>query len=407
MDPLSLTASILTVLGANYSVMQGLEQLASLRHAPNTILALNNEISDFKLVALEANAVLREHRDQTCETNTSQSIAASLGPVLDHAREKLLELECLLEYRLTSPGANGKARLNKSAWLHQQSKFKQIRKDIRSIKSNLFAAMGTLTFRTASRMELQVTEMRLLGNDLQSQHRQQRALTVESLNCLGSVASTLPRMVAAQGRIERVLDELLRAHVMSQRETTVSRSKNVFAQRNAMTSVNEAVGQLSLQLRLIRKADHSVCLVDCTCHCHERSTLRSPLYSQSLLGLLFVGYVGLPWLSPGCDNIKCQEKADPVISVRYLFPGWFMARAVEFVVRISKLNGLTQNLRMSRVVWFGSRIFALSGSGDAEEIKKLLIRREGSSFDVSYRHGETPLAVCSLRLACLEYYELM
>lgn len=86
MDPLSLIASILTVLGTGYSMMEGLEQFASLRQAPNTILALNNEISDFRLLALEANAV---HQDQICVINTSYFVAASLGPILEHVKEKL------------------------------------------------------------------------------------------------------------------------------------------------------------------------------------------------------------------------------------------------------------------------------------------------------------------------------
>ena len=393
MDPLSLTASIITLLGTGNAIVCGLEQLASLRQAPNTILALNNEISDFRLVALEANTILREHQDQTHKGSTNSLFAINLGPILDHAREKLLELEKLLEYRLTSPGANGEARLNRLAWFYQQNKFKQIQEDFRSIKVNVVAAIGILTFRTASRTELQVAEVRFLSRDLRSQNRQIHTLTAESLSSLGGVASTLPRMVAAQERTERRLDELLRSYVTSQGETSTSHPENASAQQNARPIGNRFMGQWSFQLLSVRKTDRSVCVADCACSCHQRSALRSPSYLHSLLGFLSVGYVGLPWLSPSCDNIKCQQMSDPIIGVRYFFPSWFIALALEFLIRISRPNGLTQNIRVSRVIWCGSKVFVLSINGDADGIKDLFIRREGSPFDIGNRFGDTPLAV--------------
>lgn len=44
MDPLSLSASILAVLGAAGRTSQALEQILGLRHAPAELLALMNEV---------------------------------------------------------------------------------------------------------------------------------------------------------------------------------------------------------------------------------------------------------------------------------------------------------------------------------------------------------------------------
>ena len=44
MDPISIGASILTVLGAAATAAQTLEKLCSLRHAPDDLVALINEV---------------------------------------------------------------------------------------------------------------------------------------------------------------------------------------------------------------------------------------------------------------------------------------------------------------------------------------------------------------------------
>ena len=45
MDPISLAASLLTVLGAAATVGRSLERLSSPRHAPDQLVALINEVS--------------------------------------------------------------------------------------------------------------------------------------------------------------------------------------------------------------------------------------------------------------------------------------------------------------------------------------------------------------------------
>ena len=47
MDPVSVTASLLTVLGAACTAGRALEHLSRLRHAPDQLIALTNEVSVF------------------------------------------------------------------------------------------------------------------------------------------------------------------------------------------------------------------------------------------------------------------------------------------------------------------------------------------------------------------------
>ena len=46
MDPLSLTASIIAVVGAGSTIGKGLKKAVEARHMPDVVLDLNNEISD-------------------------------------------------------------------------------------------------------------------------------------------------------------------------------------------------------------------------------------------------------------------------------------------------------------------------------------------------------------------------
>ena len=46
MDPLSLTASIVAIIGVGGQAAKAIKKLASVRGAPASILALHNELSD-------------------------------------------------------------------------------------------------------------------------------------------------------------------------------------------------------------------------------------------------------------------------------------------------------------------------------------------------------------------------
>ena len=61
MDPLFITASVFPLLAAANQVAKGLDKLASIQGAPAAVLALNNEVSDLRLVLCEAEPLLQKH----------------------------------------------------------------------------------------------------------------------------------------------------------------------------------------------------------------------------------------------------------------------------------------------------------------------------------------------------------
>lgn len=133
MDPLSLTASVIAVIGAASRIASGLKRIIDLRKAPAVLLALNNEVSDLQLILaqLESLAPSRTARD------ADQSLLQNTTLV----KAKLQELEIIIYARLIAKSGG----LNRAAWLLAQDKVETIRKDIRLLRVNISNALHVMT----------------------------------------------------------------------------------------------------------------------------------------------------------------------------------------------------------------------------------------------------------------------
>ena len=372
MDPLSLTASIIAVLGASGAITSTLDKTKVIRQAPETIIALNNEISDLRLIVYETQRLLRENLDRDPKGSESIVFADEVAPVLIRGRDKLLELESLIEYTLTAPGKNasGRSKLRKVAWIRQQQKVQSIKDEIRSFRMNLAAIVGLVASKTTSRLELRVSQIQI---DNSAHHSR--------------LDSALPAIIESQAESKGLLDNLFRSFTATPQMST---TKNPAKQSKPTTQVTTTMG---LQIHLARQFDSCT---DCSCACHSRCAWRSPSYLKDFLGLLFIGYTGLPILNPRCDAVECIQNSQSSVYFRYLFPPWLLACALEYYIRISQSSGVSQCLRVSNVLPQGAAIFLLTRSGDTEGLKKLLSSRKGSPFDINFR-GATPLRGSSSR----------
>lgn len=50
MSGVEIAASVITFIGASRKIADGISRLAGLRHVPDVLLALNNEVSDLQCV---------------------------------------------------------------------------------------------------------------------------------------------------------------------------------------------------------------------------------------------------------------------------------------------------------------------------------------------------------------------
>lgn len=144
MDPLSITVATLALIGAANQVAVGLNKLASLKGAPAAILALNNEVSDLRLVLQETEPLLLKHSQAAAPGQPPfppKMIDATFLLSMERAKDKLVDLESVIQNRLmTRMGA-----IDKLGWLREQDKVRKAQVDLRTVRLNITAALGVVT----------------------------------------------------------------------------------------------------------------------------------------------------------------------------------------------------------------------------------------------------------------------
>jgi hypothetical protein len=143
MDPLFITASVVALIGAGNQVAIGINKLASLRGAPASILALNNELSDLRLVLSDAEALLAEHDthdDRRISKLSPQAAAKHFLPRFQLAWDRLQELENI-EKRLTTRSGG----IDHLAWLWEQDNISKAQKGLRAARIDIVVILGLLS----------------------------------------------------------------------------------------------------------------------------------------------------------------------------------------------------------------------------------------------------------------------
>ena len=146
MDPLSLTASIIAILGVSGQVGGVIRKLASVRGAPDILRALNNEITDLRLVVTSIQDAFQRQRTTTLPPSvTGSGYHASITSSLQQALDKVHELEALYHrLRPITPNASGLLKLSPVRWAREQSKVLQLRDDLKIVRLQLLGALETL-----------------------------------------------------------------------------------------------------------------------------------------------------------------------------------------------------------------------------------------------------------------------
>ena len=105
MDPLSITTAILALLGACTTASKALAKIKNLKDAPELIQAINNEMSDLRLILLDAMDFFEHARDsRSARFDITESTFNMCSAIFSHAREKILEVDTILQYQVLKPG---------------------------------------------------------------------------------------------------------------------------------------------------------------------------------------------------------------------------------------------------------------------------------------------------------------
>ena len=148
-DPLSITASIIAVVGAAEGVTKTISKISNLRNAPNQVLALINEVSDLRIILGDIHSYIIEN---TQRSQISQKRLQHTTIFVDRAREKLLQLDELIQYRLTKPeSVPNQIKISRREWAGARATIERFQQDLRDIRLNIIAQMTVVN----SSVELQ------------------------------------------------------------------------------------------------------------------------------------------------------------------------------------------------------------------------------------------------------------
>ena len=140
MDPLSITASTLTVLS---SLETAFQLIKSYRDAPGQLEALNNEITDITAIVTEVARVVNKFQSKI---DPSSDEASNLDAALSDIRDKARELEALFRSCVTLPSsASGAAKVSRISWLKVKSKVQRLQTELRDGRLKLSTALAILT----------------------------------------------------------------------------------------------------------------------------------------------------------------------------------------------------------------------------------------------------------------------
>jgi len=142
MDPLSVAASIIAVVGAARSIGKAISKLKILSDASGELYALHNEISDIQMVFRSASDLIEIEGCRIPPTHAKDLITLS-----QRAKSKLLEIESLIPCQLNDPQGSDSGTQVKVArlkWLVGRHRVQSLQEELRSLRSTFTAKLTAI-----------------------------------------------------------------------------------------------------------------------------------------------------------------------------------------------------------------------------------------------------------------------
>ena len=143
-DPLSITASIIAVIGVAEGVTKTLAKIRHIRNAPQELLSLINEISDLRIIFGDVQNYLQnaQRSQSTPRRSTYQEELHHVSNLINRAKDKLLELDELIQYRFTKPESIADhVKVSPREWARAKSTIEGFRQSLRDIRLNVITQM--------------------------------------------------------------------------------------------------------------------------------------------------------------------------------------------------------------------------------------------------------------------------
>ena len=347
MDPLSITTSILALLGACNTASRTFAKLRALRHASAIIDSLNNDITEIEVSLDHIDDYIDRTKSDLGLSVAEPAIIRKCTLEMDRTQDKILEVSKLLNHRILKHHDDGSSSVRKFQFYNAQKQLAQFHDEFRNARQRIISLFVQLGVTEAIKIEVLLKELVFARDESRA----------DMLDGFSTLAQGQQRMETA---IEGI-SQLLQSH---QVPTTTNHDETSMALRSEI-STYESVG---LSVARVRRQSS-----ERRCFCPLKPASR---YLHSYLGRLFMGYV----ISPTLDSHqpKCTCKASAEVTFVYFFPTWFLNWVAAFGAQFSQLEGLRFSFFIIPVVSHDHVIWDLINAGDTEKMHLLFSTRQVS-----------------------------
>ena len=162
---------------------------------------------------------------------------------------------------------------------------------------------------------------------------------------------------------------------------------------NSIINATSTTGKIKVDVELQEKVECKVRL--CGCRCHKVFRYQNNPWVAMMVGTLFVGYSGIPFVDrPACNEKKGIKETGGLLKLTYYFPSWVpLQRMLSFVDKWQNPEIHHMRLQLPRLVPATSEIFALAQKGNVQGISMMFDTGKASIYDVSSGEGRSVLHV--------------
>lgn len=432
MDPLSITTGVITLATLAKQVTN---VLAGIRQdwdsLPGRIHALNNEIQDFSVV-LHQIVIAVEERKVSCWNDNDES---TLPRLLTRGETALVDLKGILESLLSTGVRKREAIPRVRLWRREQGRIAALQNDVKQVKSSMNLLLGasnsyvshyrrvlhqiltsTVHRREMMHVRLQLEELSLKVSDYVEATTPGSELPTDFIKALleqhhaavsESVSQKYSHVDERLDRVEALLlsqSSQMHASQVSQvgplynASTPPTRRRPVRPVSPASASrIQENSAAVRVRLRQMRASCHATC----HCSCHSVQDKKSPSFMNRMLGQLFIGYSGLPFLSSKCDSSACVRGQIPTVNAEYWFPlGFCWSQIVRLHLTYEANTGPSFQLSTLRRVSDSAQCVHFALNGNIDGLKSLFSQGVASPRDVSSTRGYSLLRVSGSYFCC-------
>lgn len=395
MDPLSITASLLALIGAAKAGIIGLRKLSSYRKAPRELADLLSELETFDKILTDIKAFSDLYPNATISEGLIERVQFSASKIA-----AINDLVASNPFKLAKLSDENHARV---VWIRYKQTFLGLREDLQVLRMDLSVRIGLIKAYETSDHLRRIDGSRSFAKQMlmtfyrTSSCRLEETLSV-SIQAQKGISDQLSFIVGMMKPKQSFLDEPIDTSTAP--DTASGRiaagwpgvesdvewvpiakaSSGLLSERTPKPSENCLAQQSNISQDSPPAAITQQCKSLCSCVCHTRSIVKSPMVLDAIIGKMNLQCIGR---RPSCNEFQCRRSTESSFKVVYQLPKFITSRYISLVMRHGALSGPEFLLRVPRVVSWSHLLWQYAKNGNLLAIQKLFAEGKASPYDLN------------------------